>query len=224
MASLLTSLDSKCSCEHQTYLSNNFLAIPSLDFSEASQTHMSQTGNPDVPNATFSPCHFPILVNGKCAFLAVCTPTHDVTHDSSLTLHIQSTDIIPVATLFKLSQVWQPSVPPAQARPPLHLTWTTGSISYMIAPNPHLALPQLTLCSTTRQIPFKCHDISLLLCLNTSQHAQNKTQSPPHAHTRAVMWALYLPPSPPHSPLPMHSNHTGLPTAPQIHQAQSKPW
>lgn len=111
--------------------------------------------------------------------------------------------------------------PKSQARPPLHLTWITGSISYMIAPNPHLALPQLTLCSTTRQIPFKCHDISPLFCLNISHRTQNKIQNPPHAHTPAVMWALYLPPSPPHPPLPTHSNHTDLPTAPQIHQAQS---
>lgn len=110
-------------------------------------------------------------------------------------------------------------MPPAPARLPLHLTWTTGSISYMIAPNPHLALPQLTLA--TRQMPFKCHDISLLLCLNISQSTQNKTQSLPHAYTPAVMWALFPPPSPPHFPLPTHSNHTGLPATPQIHQAQS---
>ena len=129
----------------------------SLPFSHISQWQMC-----------FSSCLYP---NPRCHpwFLSY----------SSHSIHRQ----IPVATLFNFSQVWQPSVPPAQAWPPLHLTWTTGSISYMIAPNPHLALPQLTLCSTTRQIPFKCQDISLLLCLNFSSCSKQNPKSTPCPHT-----------------------------------------
>ena len=122
MASLLTNLDSKCSCEPQTYLSNTFLAIPPLGFSEASQTHMCQTGHPDVLNATFSPRHFPVLVNGKCAFLAVCAPNHDVTSMTPLLLFTFNHGQIPAAILFNLSQVWQPSVPtPSPAPTTSHL-------------------------------------------------------------------------------------------------------
>ena len=141
---------------------------------------------------------------------------------SSHSIHGQ----IPVAILFNLSQVWQPSVPPPQARPPLHLIWTTGSISYMIAPSPHLALPQLILCSTTRQITFKCHDISLLLCLNISHRTQNKIQSPPMP-TRPLWCGLCTSHPHPHILLcqrtPATLSFLPLPKSTK-HSPWSKPW